>query len=83
MIFVHPHYGLGNEALGDYGHAMPLALGFPFETTASIARLILSGVFDRFPELRLMAAHAGGVLPYLASRLDACVAASCRRPRGR
>jgi aminocarboxymuconate-semialdehyde decarboxylase len=80
MIFVHPHYGLGNEALGGYGHAMPLALGFPFETTAAIARLILGGTFDRFPGLRLMVAHAGGVLPYLAARLDACVAGDAHSP---
>ena len=80
MIFVHPHYGLGNEALTGYGHAMPLALGFPFETTAAVARLILGGTFDRFPGLRLMVAHAGGVLPYLASRLDACVAGDRHSP---
>ena len=80
MIFVHPHYGLGNEALGGYGHAMPLALGFPFETTAAVARLILCGVFDRFPGLRLMVAHAGGVLPYLAARLDACVVGDAHSP---
>ncbi len=80
MIFVHPHYGLGNEALAGYGHAMPLALGFPFETTAAVARLILGGAFDRFPGLRLMVAHAGGVLPYLASRLDACVAGDAHSP---
>ncbi len=73
MIFVHPHYGLGNEAMDGYGHAMKLALGFPFETTAAIARLILGGTLDRFPDLRLMVAHAGGVLPYLAARLDACL----------
>jgi aminocarboxymuconate-semialdehyde decarboxylase len=80
MVFVHPHYGLGNEALGGYGHAMPLALGFPFETTAAVVRLILGGVFDRFPGLRLMVAHAGGVLPYLAARLDACVAGDAVSP---
>lgn len=80
MIFIHPHYGLGNEALGGYGHAMPLALGFPFETTAAVARLILCGAFDRFPGLRLMVAHAGGVLPYLAARLDACVAGDHHSP---
>jgi predicted TIM-barrel fold metal-dependent hydrolase len=80
MIFVHPHYGLGNEALADYGHAMPLALGFPFETTAAVARLILCGAFDRFPGLRLLVAHAGGVLPYLAGRLDACVAGDAHSP---
>jgi len=80
MIFVHPHYGLGNEALAGYGHALPLALGFPFETTAAIARLVLGGTFDRFPGLRLMVAHAGGVLPYLAARLDACVAGDAHSP---
>jgi aminocarboxymuconate-semialdehyde decarboxylase len=80
MIFVHPHYGLGNEALGGYGHAMPLALGFPFETTAAITRLILGGTLDRFPGLRLMIAHAGGTLPYLAARLDACVASDRHSP---
>jgi aminocarboxymuconate-semialdehyde decarboxylase len=80
MIFVHPHYGLGNEALAGYGHAMPLALGFPFETTAAVARLVLGGAFDRFPGLRLMVAHAGGVLPYLAARLDACVAGDAHSP---
>jgi aminocarboxymuconate-semialdehyde decarboxylase len=80
MIFVHPHYGLGNEALAGFGHATLLALGFPFETTAALVRLILSGVLDRFPGLRLMVAHAGGVLPYLAGRLDACVAGDAYSP---
>ncbi len=73
MIFVHPHYGLGNEQMGGYGHAMALALGFPFETTTAITRLILGGALDRFPGLKLMVAHAGGALPYLAGRLDGCV----------
>lgn len=36
-------------------------------------RLILSGVLDRFPSLRLLLAHAGGVLPQLSSRLASCI----------
>jgi predicted TIM-barrel fold metal-dependent hydrolase len=80
MLFVHPHYGLGNEALGGFGHATILAFCFPFETTAAIARLILGGVLDRFPGLKLMVAHAGGVLPTLAGRLDASVASDDRSP---
>ncbi|WP_428485554.1 amidohydrolase family protein [Rhodopila sp.] len=80
MLFVHPHYGLGNEVMGGYGHAMALALGFPFETTTAITRLILGGTLDRFPGLKLMVAHAGGVLPYLAGRLDACVAGDAHSP---
>jgi predicted TIM-barrel fold metal-dependent hydrolase len=73
MLFVHPHYGVDNANMRGLGIGMALALGFPFETTVAITRLILGGTFDRFPGLRVLVAHAGGVLPYLAGRLDACV----------
>ena len=35
VIFIHPHYGVDAKAWGDNdnGHVLPLALGFPFETT--------------------------------------------------
>ena len=74
MVFVHPHYGVGNEHFGDAGHSLFLALGFPFETTTAVARLIVSGTLDRHPALRLLLAHSGGTLPWLAGRLDSCVA---------
>lgn len=74
VVFIHPHYGVGNEHFGDYGHALFLALGFPFETTTAIARLICSGMLDEVPDLKLLLAHSGGTLPYLAGRLDSCVA---------
>lgn len=73
-IFLHPHHGVGNEHFGGYGHSLALALGFPFETTVAVSRLILSGIFDRIPELRILIAHSGGTLPFLAGRLDSCVA---------
>lgn len=47
--------------------------GFPFETTVAISRLILAGMLDRYPGLKLLLAHAGGTLPFLAGRLDSCV----------
>lgn len=74
LVFLHPHYVVGYDWLGGYGHALPLALGFTFETTAAISRLILSGTLDRFPDLKLLLAHGGGVLPYLRGRLSTCVA---------
>lgn len=80
MLFLHPHYGLpdeafgGSEALNRYGHVLPLALGFPLETTIAVARMLLSGVFDRFPQLRVLLAHSGGTLPFLAGRLESCIA---------
>ncbi|KAF5390527.1 hypothetical protein D9757_002629 [Collybiopsis confluens] len=74
-VFLHPHYGVGNVwGEKDNGHVLPLALGFPFETTVATTRLILSGAFDRFPNLRVLLAHSGGSLPQLSSRLASCIA---------
>ena len=77
LIFLHPHYGLPNKVYGpraaEYGHVLPLALGFPLETTIAFTRMYLSGVFDRFPALRVLIAHAGGTMPYLAGRIESCV----------
>eukprot|EP01138_Halocafeteria_seosinensis_P005841 gb/GECG01005970.1/.p1 GENE.gb/GECG01005970.1/~~gb/GECG01005970.1/.p1 ORF type:complete len:393 (+),score=46.10 gb/GECG01005970.1/:1-1179(+) len=74
FVFLHPHYGVGNESFGSgYGHALFLALGFTFETTTAVARLICSGTLDKVPDLKLLLAHAGGTLPFLAGRLDSCV----------
>ncbi|KIK67929.1 hypothetical protein GYMLUDRAFT_36739 [Collybiopsis luxurians FD-317 M1] len=73
-VFLHPHYGVGNVwGEKDNGHVLPLALGFPFETTVATTRLILAGVLDRFPDLRLLLAHSGGALPQLSSRLASCI----------
>lgn len=74
MIFLHPHYGVGNEHFHDTGHALFLALGFPFETTVAVSRLIVSGTLDRIPNLKVLVAHAGAALPALIGRLDSCVA---------
>lgn len=51
-----------------------MLLGFPFETTVAVSRLIVSGTLDRFPELKLLVAHAGAAMPSLIGRLDSCVA---------
>ncbi|KAF8842717.1 amidohydrolase 2 [Paxillus ammoniavirescens] len=75
VIFIHPHYGVDSKAFGDRanGHVLPLALGFPFETTIAVTRLILAGILDRYPDLRLLLAHSGGALPQLSSRLASCI----------
>lgn len=77
MIFLHPHYGLPSSVYGpragEYGHVIPLALGFPLETTIAVTRMYLSGVFERFPKLQVLLAHSGGTLPFLAGRIESCV----------
>ena len=77
-IFLHPHYGLPNEVWGprasaEYGHVLPLALGFPMETTIAVTRMYLSGAFDKVPNLRMILAHSGGTLPFLAGRIESCI----------
>ena len=75
MIFLHPHYGLPSSVFGqrDSGHVLPLALGFPLETTIAFTRMFLSGVFDRHPSLKVLIAHAGGAIPFLAGRINSCI----------
>ncbi|KAK4143629.1 uncharacterized protein C8A04DRAFT_28620 [Dichotomopilus funicola] len=76
-VFLHPHYGLPTSVFGpradDYGHVLPLALGFPMETTVAVARMFLAGVFDAVDGLRMILAHSGGTLPFLAGRIESCV----------
>lgn len=36
--------------------------------------MILSGVFDRHPKLSFLLAHSGGTLPFLAGRIESCIA---------
>ncbi|KAH8176172.1 amidohydrolase domain-containing protein [Sarocladium implicatum] len=77
-VFLHPHYGLPNEVYGprasaEYGHVLPLALGFPMETTIAVARMYLAGVFDQVQGLRMILAHSGGTLPFLAGRIESCI----------
>lgn len=70
-VFVHPHYAAAVESLGGFGHALPVGVGFPFETTIAVARLVFAGVLYRYPGLKMLVAHGGGALPMLAGRMDA------------
>lgn len=76
-VFLHPHYGLPNDVWGpraeEYGHVLPLALGFPMETTIAVTRMYLASVFDKVRRLRMILAHSGGTLPFLAGRIESCI----------
>jgi predicted TIM-barrel fold metal-dependent hydrolase len=71
-LLVHPHHGIGLAEAEGFGHSLPLALSFPFETTTALTRLAMSGALDRHPNLRVIGSHGGGTLPYLSGRLDGC-----------
>lgn len=42
---------------------------FVFDTTRCITNLLYNGVFERYPSIRYIVSHAGGVVPYLAQRI--------------
>ena len=68
VLYIHPTNPVGVEAMTDYW-LMPL-VGFPFDTTLAAAKLVFSGVVERFRRLRWVLGHLGGAIPYLAERLD-------------
>lgn len=70
---------LGTAFMDDF--ALVPMLGFPFDTTLALVRLMWTGFLDRHPRLKLIALHAGGALPYLAGRLEigADAYAECRQ----
>ncbi len=45
------------------------SLGWPYETSVAMARLVYSGCFDRHPDLRVITHHAGAMVPHFAGRL--------------
>lgn len=67
-LFLHPANVFGADKLRDFH--LSFLLGLPAETTLSVARMIFSGTLDRFPKLRLFVPHGGGLLPFLAGRLN-------------
>jgi len=68
VFYIHPSFPVGVEAMTSYC-LMPL-VGFTFDTTLAAAKLVFSGVVERFPGIRWVLAHLGGAIPYLAERLD-------------
>jgi aminocarboxymuconate-semialdehyde decarboxylase len=71
-VLLHPTTPPGADQLDAGPYQLIGSLGFTFDTALSISRMIFDGFFDRFPNLKLIASHGGGTLPYLAGRLDIC-----------
>ena len=68
-VFIHPSSkGMGIDAL--QGGYLWNSVGNPVETAIVGAQLVLSGLVERYPDLRIILAHAGGVLPSVFGRID-------------
>jgi aminocarboxymuconate-semialdehyde decarboxylase len=68
-VMVHaPECAFGEERMGMY--RLVSSVGRPMDETLSIARLIVRGVFEELPELRVVAAHVGGGICEALPRMD-------------
>jgi aminocarboxymuconate-semialdehyde decarboxylase len=76
MLFMHPQQAQGttvNPRLGGKG-GLGNTIGNPLETTVFLSHLIFEGTLDRYPNLKICGAHAGGYLASYSGRSDALCA---------
>ncbi|MBI2880322.1 MAG: amidohydrolase [Candidatus Tectomicrobia bacterium] len=66
-VLIHPMDPKGPPQAYDY--RLELWIGWPVDTAYATARLILSGVLDRFPGMTLILSHLGGATHYLLERI--------------
>ena len=67
-LFVHPWEMMGEQAMQKYW--LPWLVGMPAETSRAICSMIFSGVFEKFPKLRVAFAHGGGSFPITIGRIE-------------
>ncbi len=72
-VWVHPTRG---PQIADYATEKEsedeiwFSFVWPYETSACMARLIYSGLFDEMPKLKIITHHMGGMIPYVARRIE-------------
>ncbi|MFH1122953.1 MAG: amidohydrolase family protein [Pseudomonadota bacterium] len=47
-------------------------LGWPYESSVMMTRLAFSGIFDRYPDLKIVIHHCGAMIPFFSERIDGC-----------
>lgn len=70
-IFIHPAVPFTSEIMKKHKLPDPL-YGFTFDTTMAVVSLIWRGIFEQFPNLKIIHAHLGGIVPYLVQRMEDC-----------
>ncbi len=62
----HPDYRTEEQSK----HELWFTFGWPYETAVAMGRLVYSGLFDRFPGIKLITHHLGGLVPYLEGKIS-------------
>ena len=86
-IYLHPsqpHPKVTEIYYQDYAKDFPLVVrpgwGYTVETATQAIRLVLSGVFDAHPKLKIILGHFGETLPFLVWRIDAALKRPGQKP---
>ena len=71
-VYIHPRESLPHiqKMYGRYGSLVGSAWGFAHETATHAIRLMLSGVFDKYPNLNIILGHMGEGIPFMLPRLE-------------
>lgn len=67
-VFIHPVQAVPLKRSSKYG--LTQVVQYTSDTSMTVGSIMLSGVLDRFPKLRLLLSHGGGGVPYLIGRFD-------------
>ncbi len=78
-ILLHPAKPVTTDVAK--GYEMTSSLGNMFEDTIALTRIIMAGILDEYPALKLICPHLGGTLPYIIGRLDHQVTVLKRGPK--
>jgi 2,3-dihydroxybenzoate decarboxylase len=86
-IYLHPsipHPAVTEAYYKDYNQDFPMVIraawGFTVETATQAIRMVLSGVFDKYPNLKIIIGHLGETLPYLLWRIDQALSRPGAKP---
>jgi len=70
-VLLHPiHWDNYPLVSMEEGYRMMHVFGWPFDTTQAVWRLIMGGVIDRFPTLKIVTHHMGAMFPYFQRRIE-------------
>ncbi len=69
-VLLHPTDPPGVDLMDMGQFDLSWSVGFMFDTTLAITRMIFDGFFDLYPNLKLIASHGGAALPYLVGRFE-------------
>ncbi|VTU14263.1 putative metal-dependent hydrolase of the TIM-barrel fold protein [Variovorax sp. SRS16] len=69
-VLVHPTDPPGVDMMDMTKFDLSWSVGFMFDTTLAFTRMIFEGFFDKYPNLKMIASHGGGTLPYLVGRFE-------------